>query len=191
VLVFKERDAANRDRLRAQEELARMAYRDALTGLASRSAFYEALDTAMQEAQTGQRAVAVLFFDLDGFKTVNDLYGHAEGDEVLRNVAARLSVAVREQDLVGRHGGDEFVIVMPDLPPEQAGALAATVAARVAAEFIRPFVTGNRHHRLGITSGFSIYPSDGSSTHELVDSADRAMYGAKQPRPPLPATLAS
>jgi len=191
VLVFKERDAVNRDRLQVQEELAQMAYRDALTGLANRSALYEAVDDAVQEARTAQRAVAVLFVDLDGFKTVNDLYGHADGDEVLRDVAVRLKSALREGDLVARHGGDEFVIVMPGLPPAQASALAATVTERIAAEFVRPFEIGSRKHELGITSGFSIYPADGSSTQELVECADRAMYSRKQARQRARAELAS
>jgi diguanylate cyclase (GGDEF)-like protein len=190
VLVFKERDSVNRDRLRVQEELAQMAYRDPLTGLANRSALYEAVDVAVREARTRGRAVAVLFVDLDRFKTVNDLYGHADGDEVLRDVATRLKVAVRERDLVARSGGDEFVIVMPGLPSEQAPTLAAMVADRIAAEFVRPFEIRSRKHQLGITSGFSIYPSDGSSTQELVDRADRAMYSRKRPRRPARAELA-
>jgi diguanylate cyclase len=191
VLVFKERDAVHRDRLQVQEELAQMAYRDPLTGLANRSALYEAIDAAVLQARTARRAVAVLFVDLDHFKTVNDLYGHTDGDEVLRDVAVRLKAVLRERDLVARHGGDEFIIVMPGLPPDQAPELAATVAARIAAEFVRPFEIGGGKHQLGITSGFSIYPADGSSTQELIDSADRAMYSRKQARQSARAELVS
>jgi diguanylate cyclase (GGDEF)-like protein len=189
VLVFKERDAFNRDRLEAHEELAQMAYRDPLTGLANRTALYDSVDCAVQEARATQRAVAILFLDLDRFKAVNDLYGHASGDEVLRDVASRLKVALRETDLVARHGGDEFVVAMPGLPIEQAPALAAAVTARIEAEFVLPFEIGEQRHQLGITSGFSVYPADGSTTAELVEAADRAMYTRKPLDVAVPAEL--
>jgi diguanylate cyclase (GGDEF)-like protein len=143
----------------------------------------------VQEARATQRAVAILFLDLDRFKAVNDLYGHASGDEVLRDVASRLKVALRETDLVARHGGDEFVVAMPGLPIEQAPALAAAVTARIEAEFVLPFEIGEQRHQLGITSGFSVYPADGSTTAELVEAADRAMYTRKPLDVAVPAEL--
>jgi diguanylate cyclase (GGDEF)-like protein len=191
VLVFRERDLVDRARLQAQEQLAQMAYRDPLTGLANRSALYEAVDGALVDARAAGRAVALLFVDVDGFKIVNDRYGHADGDVVLRDVAGRLKLAVRERDLVARHGGDEFVVVMFGLPRDQAYELAAGLAARLEAEFARPFEIGGRMHTLSITSGFSVYPADGASTQELVDTADRAMYRHKLPsRPVLQSGLA-
>jgi len=178
-LVFRDRDAVDRARLAAQKELAAMAYCDPLTRLANRSAFYHLLDAALVEA-TAARGPAVLFADLDGFKAVNDRYGHLQGDEVLRQAAERLVGAVRPADHVARHGGDEFVVALLGLAPDDAAANASLVAARISKQFERPFVVAGQALSVGVTVGIAAWPADGTTSEELVAAADEAMYRLKQ-----------
>src|SRR5581483_8397637 len=178
-LVFRDRDAVDRARLAAQKELAAMAYCDPLTRLANRSAFYHLLDAALVEA-TAARGPAVLFADLDGFKAVNDRYGHLQGDEVLRQAAERLVGAVRPADHVARHGGDEFVVALLGLAPDEAAANASLVAARINKQFERPFVVAGQALSVGVTVGIAAWPADGTTSEELVAAADEAMYRLKQ-----------
>jgi len=179
VLVFRERQSIDEARLSAQAQLQEMAYRDPLTGVANRYALYDAVDSGIKRAEAEGSAVAILFVDLDRFKSVNDRFGHAEGDDVLRNVAARLRGAIRDDDVVARHGGDEFVIMMQGLPRSDALTVAGSLANRIGDRLLAPFEVAGETCEIGVTIGLSAYPSDGLSADQLIDAADRAMYRGK------------
>lgn len=166
-------------RVEAEERLSLQASRDGLTGLANRTHLLDRLDAALATAADAGRAVAVLFIDLDGFKVVNDSFGHAAGDAVLRQVAERLRHAVRADDLVCRNGGDEFVVILTDLDPVDAARIARRAADDVAAALRRPFVAGDRQAALSGSVGVAVFPDDAASADRLLVRADAAMYEMK------------
>jgi diguanylate cyclase (GGDEF)-like protein/PAS domain S-box-containing protein len=163
-------------RKEAEQQIEYQAYHDALTGLANRRLFQEHLSLALALAQRRNAAVAVLFLDLDHFKTINDSLGHTVGDELLREVARRLKATVREGDTVARVGGDEFTIVLQELPRGDAAAVVAQKVLRTIAEPME--ISG---HRLYITTsiGITLFPDDGDDAETLLKNADTAMYRAK------------
>jgi diguanylate cyclase (GGDEF)-like protein len=120
--------------------------------------------------------MAVLFLDLDGFKAVNDGWGHAQGDELLRDVAGRLAGALRTGDTVARIGGDEFTVLIPELPSEEG---AAEVSRKILRELDRDFRVGGSECRVTASIGIAVYPRDGSDADALLRNADAAMYRAK------------
>jgi diguanylate cyclase (GGDEF)-like protein/PAS domain S-box-containing protein len=164
----------------AQARLAHLAYHDALTDLPNRLLFQEHLEQAIARAHRGNRAVAVLFVDLDDFKLVNDSHGHTTGDELLRVVADRLRAAVRATDVVARLGGDEFLILLADIDKESAVEAASRVAENIRAAVLAPvkLAPGELYTRASI--GVSLYPADADSAEELLSKADISMYRAKQ-----------
>ena len=162
-------------RKRAQADLAWRARNDALTGLANRDTIVGRISSALQGVQSVLQQAAVIFIDLDRFKVVNDTLGHAAGDELLSLVAARLALAVRSTDLVGRWAGDEFVIFCR--PVSRMEALA--VSQRVVDEIERPFLISGREVHISASLGVSIDRPD-STAASLVAEADAAMYEAKQ-----------
>jgi len=149
---------------------------DPLTGLANRTWFYQVLDELLQAGSGLRGSAAVLFLDLDGFKGVNDERGHAAGDLLLAEVAGRISRSVRDKDLVARHGGDEFVVLLERI---ESPAIAHAIAARVIEAVNAPFMQEAGIVQLGISIGVSFYPEHGSSSAELLQRADHAMYRAK------------
>ena len=149
---------------------------DDLTGVANRRALARMLSAALARARAHGLSVGVLMLDLDGFKAVNDRYGHAAGDAALREVAARLRRSVRERDMVARTGGDEFVVVLPDLGHEPA---ARDAAARVEAAFAEPLILDGMEVTLRAAVGFACFPEDGDDLESLLAAADRAMYARK------------
>jgi diguanylate cyclase (GGDEF)-like protein len=154
------------------------AMHDALTGLPNRVLFADRLDQALRATgRSGAGAVGVLFCDLDRFKEVNDLLGHAAGDELLRQVAERLSTAVRDGDSVGRLSGDEFAALLPDIEDLDA---ATAVARRVTACFERPFRVEGRELRVTTSVGVGIHVGPDGRVDTLLRSVDAAMYQAKQ-----------
>jgi diguanylate cyclase (GGDEF)-like protein len=160
-------------RVRAERASSWQARHDALTGLPNRAYLHELVDAALTAPRT---PVAVLFLDVDGFKEVNDSLGHDTGDDLLREVAARLTAAVREGDVVGRLGGDEFVVLARTGRPDEARAL----AERLRCTFEHPFDCGGRTVRLGASVG--IAGTAGTRylrSTDLVRDADLAMYAAK------------
>ncbi|HYK02710.1 MAG TPA: EAL domain-containing protein [Thermoanaerobaculia bacterium] len=163
-------------RKEAEQQIEYQAYHDALTGLANRRLFQEHLSLALALAQRRNSAVAVLFLDLDHFKTINDSLGHTVGDELLREVARRLKATVREGDTVARVGGDEFTIVLQELPR---GDAAAAVAQKVLRTIAEPMEISG--HRLYVTTsiGITLFPDDGDDAEALLKNADTAMYRAK------------
>jgi diguanylate cyclase (GGDEF)-like protein/PAS domain S-box-containing protein len=155
----------------------RQANFDALTGLANRSLLQDRLDQALTHARRTRSRVGVLFLDLDGFKWINDTLGHDTGDELLVEVARRLTFCVREQDTVARLGGDEFTIIVHDLvAPEDLNA----IADKVVGVLRDPFSLAGIQHRMSGSVGITVYPDDGEDVQTLFRNADIAMYKAKQ-----------
>ena len=172
VIVFRDVGEA---RARTQQAL-HLAHHDALTALPNRVLLDDRLTRAMAAARRHRHRVAVLFLDLDRFKSVNDSRGHVAGDMVRQSVAHRLLASVRNSDTVSRQGGDEFVVP----PPEIAHADDAAVSAKkIGAALAAPHAVGGDHLKLTATIGISIYPDDGPDAETLVRRADTAMYCAK------------
>jgi diguanylate cyclase (GGDEF)-like protein len=168
---------------RLLETVRHQATHDALTGLPNRVLFVQRLEGELRRTPA-DRYLAVLFCDLDGFKAVNDTLGHAAGDELLRQVAARLGSRVRPGDTVGRLSGDEFAVLLPGL----AGPHAATaLAGRVAACFELPFRLEGREVEVGTSVGIALQAGAGGSVEDLLRDADAAMYRDKQRRRAAPA----
>jgi diguanylate cyclase (GGDEF)-like protein len=154
-----------------------LAYHDGLTGLPNRSMFSKLLSQSLGEAHRYQRQLAVAFLDLDGFKQINDTLGHEAGDELLKEVAARLRGCVRESDAVARLGGDEFVVVLPELKDAP---YAADVAKKILAAIAKPFRLIGQEFRVTASIGISTFPADGLDEQTLTKHADVAMYHAKE-----------
>ncbi|MCB1959943.1 MAG: EAL domain-containing protein [Rhodocyclaceae bacterium] len=162
---------------RIQEaRFAHMAQHDALTGLANRSLMEDRLAQALRRADRSNHPLALLFLDLDHFKTVNDTFGHAVGDALLKAVAVRLLACVRASDSVGRQAGDEFLILLPELDDaRQAG----QVAGKIIAELARPFAIGEHPVSTSFSIGIALFPNDASDADTLRQHADTALYHAK------------
>ncbi|GGR67837.1 hypothetical protein GCM10008959_32480 [Deinococcus seoulensis] len=182
MILGQDRDISARKRADEQlrelaAQLAFDAQHDALTGLPNRTLLLDRLQLELRRATRSGHAVAVIFLDLDGFKRVNDMLGHAVGDDLLREVAARLQGCLRPADTVARLGGDEFVAVIPDLPGREE---AARVARRLQ-EALAPVVQMNGQ-QINVQSsvGVAIYPPDSSLPANLLRQADMAMYQAKR-----------
>lgn len=168
-----------REYRRAQERIQYLAYYDALTDLPNRTLFTDRLTQAVLTARREKRCFALIFMDLDGFKDVNDTRGHAGGDRVLRQVAARLQACLRESDTVGRIGGDEFAILLPAVTHANG---ANTIARKVLGSLAAPFRIDNRDFEIGASLGIALFPEHGMDADLLMRAADNAMYEAKQTR---------
>jgi diguanylate cyclase (GGDEF)-like protein/PAS domain S-box-containing protein len=163
------------ERQRAEQQIAHMAHHDPLTDLPNRAAFTEHLTTTLDQAAKDKENFAVLCIDLDRFKEVNDVFGHARGDSLLREVSQRLRAAAGDA-FVARLGGDEFIVVLKDgAQPSSAGALADRVLASVADEL----EIDGQSLRIGLSVGVAIFPSDGEDASTLIGNADAALYRAK------------
>ena len=159
----------------ANQELTYLALHDALTKLPNRVLLEDRLDRAAQDADREQGRFAVMFMDLDGFKAINDAYGHHVGDSLLVDVAERIRANVRTRDTIARVGGDEFVLLADVGEPADA----ATLAGKVLSAIREPFHMGGRELRVSTSIGIAMYPSDGLSPNDLLINADAAMYHAK------------
>jgi len=149
---------------------------DQLTGLINRTLFHDRLEGALIRARRDGGLVTVMFLDIDGFKDVNDRFGHAIGDELLRQIASRLVACLRETDTVARLGGDEFTVVLEGgQRVEDAGQVASKILKTVSA----PYRIGERELVVTTSIGIAMYPLDGDSTDELIKAADTAMYQSK------------
>lgn len=164
-------------RAQAERNLQFVASHDALTGLFNRSMFSERLQQALAQAYRHGRQLAVLFIDLDGFKLVNDLHGHAAGDTVLADLAGRLRECLREGDTLGRMGGDEFVVLIEGYTED---VQLLDVARKVLDTVAQPFVLHTAAHNLTASIGISTYPQDGTNAPDLLRNSDVAMYRAKE-----------
>lgn len=157
-----------------------IAQTDPLTGLPNRLLFRTKLEDAIKTALSDKSRVAVLFIDLDYFKTFNDSLGHDAGDDVLRVAAARLKNAIREEDVVARFGGDEFVVLLTQLEAQHAARVAQNVAKGVVESLDQPIDVAGARHNLPASVGIAVFPQDGMDANELMKNADTAMYAAKQ-----------
>lgn len=153
-----------------------MANHDTLTGLPNRHSFYEQLQHRLRLAERSNTPFAVVFVDLDGFKPINDVLGHAAGDIVLKSVARRLEQSVRKNDIVARFGGDEFVIILSDIHKTAVPSVAHKIIDTVA----RPHEFNGQMVTLSSSMGIAIYPDGGRTVDELVAQADTAMYRSKR-----------
>ncbi|MBT3011202.1 MAG: EAL domain-containing protein [Candidatus Thiodiazotropha sp. (ex Lucina aurantia)] len=161
----------------AQDQINFLAHHDALTRLPNRALFRERFDHALMHARRENASIALLFLDLDRFKTVNDTLGHPVGDQVLLEVSKRMNLIIRASDTLARLGGDEFVLLLEEQTDAQH---AAVVARKLIDLFSRPMIIGE--HELVVTAsiGITLYPNDGDDPDKLIRHADRAMYEAKQ-----------
>lgn len=165
-------------RKEVEAKIIHQATHDPLTGLPNRALFFDRLSQAIaggRRSREGQ-SIAVLFVDLDNFKPINDRHGHLTGDRLLKKVATRLSLSIREVDTVARFGGDEFALVLPAIErPDFAQSLAEKLLEQVK----KPYLINDKELIIGCSIGISLYPRDGESADQLISSADKAMYSAK------------
>lgn len=165
------------ERKQAEEQIKHLAYHDALTQLPNRVLLTDRLQQAMAQARRDQQRLAVCYLDLDGFKTVNDTWGHTYGDGVLIETARRLKACVRTNDTVARLGGDEFVLLLGDLADVNECEQALN---RVITALHMPFTVSDQPISLGTSVGVTLYPDDESDPDTLLRHTDQAMYTAKQ-----------
>ncbi|HNA81050.1 MAG TPA: PAS domain S-box protein [Thiobacillaceae bacterium] len=162
---------------RSEEELNRLAYHDALTGLPNRLLLLDRIDHAIRRSVRSSARFALLFIDLDRFKNINDTLGHQTGDELLKAVAERIQKRLRAEDTLSRLGGDEFILLMEDITNEQR-------AANLARELLRllgkPYHIAGHDIFLSASIGISLHPEDGNDAETLIKHADTAMYRAKE-----------
>lgn len=164
------------ERKASEERIRRSANHDFLTDLPNRSLFRERLQHEIKHAARTMLPLGLLFVDLDGFKEINDRLGHAAGDQLLQQVAMRLSACVRDTDTVARLGGDEFTVILTDVTdPTHID----TIATEIIAELRRPFTLAAGEATISASIGITLYPGDGTTPDELVRNADEAMYASK------------
>lgn len=178
----------------SQEKLKTLAYYDALTSLPNRPLFMDRLQQEINYAKRNRNTVAVFFLDLDGFKKINDTFGHSTGDALLVRVGDRLKNSLRHSDTIGRSsgiislsrdvssghfsriGGDEFTLILPNFSDTK---YVATVAEKIISLFKKPFQVSGRDMCISTSIGIALYPGDGDTVETLIENADTAMYRAK------------
>ena len=165
------------ERRRLQEEIEHLALHDQLTGLPNTRLLLDRLERALATARRTKQPAGLMYMDLDGFKPVNDTYGHAAGDLVLKEFSSRVSSALRANDTIARVGGDEFVAVLGAVAGEPEARLAAE---RVLAAVARTFDIGGAQVSISASIGIALFPADGEDPQSLLHSADSAMYEAKR-----------
>ncbi|HLU79655.1 MAG TPA: diguanylate cyclase [Burkholderiaceae bacterium] len=180
-LVVVMQDITARKALEAR--LAHDAMHDVLTGLPNRNMFHDRLEHALASARRHDRMAGVLYIDLDGFKEVNDNFGHAVGDALLKQVALRLHASMRAEDTVARFGGDEFAVVLFSIAEPEDCAL---VARKLEQALTEPFVVAGCKARISASIGAAVFPVDGNDADSLILHADQAMYAAKREREAFP-----
>jgi diguanylate cyclase (GGDEF)-like protein/PAS domain S-box-containing protein len=173
VIVFRDVGAA----LETSRQMSRLAQHDVLTGLPNRLLLHDRLTEAIALGHRHNKPLAVCFLDVDGFKGVNDLLGHAAADDVLRSIAIRLTGALRQSDTVSRVGGDEFVILLSELAHVEDAALVAT---KLLQAVVGPHHVESQEVRVTASLGVSLYPDHGQDADTLITNADAAMYHAKR-----------
>ncbi|OWW21903.1 bifunctional diguanylate cyclase/phosphodiesterase [Noviherbaspirillum denitrificans] len=164
------------ERKMAEQQIRYLANHDALTGLPNRRLLEDRLEQAIEMARRNVHQVAVLFIDLDRFKPVNDLFGHRVGDLLLKAVAVRLRSLLRAVDTVSRVGGDEFVVVLPEM---QSAVAACETAQRILLALARPYSVDGHELRVTPSIGISLFPANGIDADSLLTAADTAMYRSK------------
>ncbi|MBU4438278.1 MAG: EAL domain-containing protein, partial [Acetobacterium sp.] len=164
-------------KVETEHELNYLAYYDPLTGIPNRALFYRRLEQAIDLSQKTGKNLGVIFIDLDGFKEVNDALGHDCGDQLLNRIGKRLTDCLGEADVVGRFGGDEFLIMVPQFSHKQE---LDEVAEKVMSIFHRPMLVAEQELYVSGSGGIAVYPRDGKSVNTLIKNADLAMYAAKK-----------
>lgn len=167
------------ERKKAAEQVEHLAHFDLLTDLPNRALLADRLKQALAKARRDKYRLALMFIDLDRFKPVNDTFGHDVGDLLLKEVAHRLRGCLRESDTVARVGGDEFIVLLPQIEAEQYGVL---VAEKILAALNEPFLIDGHVLDISASIGVAVYPEDGDQQEALMKSADSAMYRAKEQR---------
>ncbi|MEP7344066.1 MAG: GGDEF domain-containing response regulator, partial [Gemmatimonadaceae bacterium] len=175
------RHAEARHKLLADLEHARSqeterATHDNLTGLPNRILLFDRLGHVLNRCIRASTRFALVFIDLNGFKEVNDTYGHATGDEILREVARRLTASIRSSDTVARLGGDEFTVLFEEIPDR---CTAETLVQGIHARFLHPIIVHGHGHRISVSAGLAVYPDNGRDAASLLGFADAAMYEKK------------
>ncbi|MES2561536.1 MAG: diguanylate cyclase [Pseudomonadota bacterium] len=165
------------ERKASDARIERLAYYDALTGLPNRTLLLDRLDRALAEARRHTKHSAVLFVDLDDFKTINDTLGHITGDAMLAQIGERLKNLLREQDTIGRFGGDEFLVILSRLETRED---ARAVCMKTIDAIAQPFRIGEHELSISASIGVSVYPEDGGDRDALLKHADAALYRAKK-----------
>ena len=165
------------ERKRAEEIISFQAFHDQLTLLPNRVLFKDRLELAITQAQRRSGTLAVMFIDIDRFKLVNDTFGHAEGDALLRAIASRLSSTLRRGDTLARLGGDEFTVLLPDIKLTQDAELIGT---KILTALETPVALSHGDYRVTASIGIALFPRDGSTAEELTRNADVAMYQVKR-----------
>ncbi|OCA88779.1 sensor domain-containing diguanylate cyclase [Pseudobacillus wudalianchiensis] len=160
-----------------RQHITKLAYKDSLTHLPNRTFFYKEVSALLEKLKRSERMGAILFIDLDGFKQVNDEYGHDHGDLLLQKIADRIKGVIREQDMVSRLGGDEFIIFLFDLRNEKES---THIADRVCQVIVQPIDLNGVQVNVSASIGISLFPKDGQHPDELIKKADQAMYEAKK-----------
>ncbi len=163
--------------MESNKKLEYSANYDSLTGLPNRSLFIVLLGQALKQVKRNDLSVALFFIDLDGFKAINDNYGHDYGDELLRQVATRLKAQVREEDAVFRLGGDEFTLIIPHLDNENNVKI---IAEKIISILSKPFDVFAQQCHIGCSIGIAIYPRQAVDLDELIKNSDTAMYDVKK-----------
>jgi diguanylate cyclase (GGDEF)-like protein len=164
------------ERKKAEELISFQAYHDQLTSLPNRALLQDRLTLALTQAKRDNSMVAVMYVDLDRFKLVNDTYGHAMGDELLKAIAHRIRVCLRASDTLSRHGGDEFIVLLPEVASEPD---ALMVAEKILATLQRPFLLMEREFNATVSIGLAFCPGDDETAEGLIRKADIAMYQVK------------
>lgn len=164
------------ERFRIQREIEYLAYTDALTAIPNRNLFMEQLAKAIELANHNKQAFALHMIDLDGFKSINDCYGHNAGDQALIKVTQRLLNLVRAKDVFARIGGDEFALLQFNIESQQCSQL---LADRLVAAMHEPFEIDGQETTIGLTIGLAFFPQDGTNAKTLMRHADEALYEGK------------
>lgn len=165
------------ERKEVEAKIAWQAHHDPLTGLRNRASFIEQLETAIAHARRSSASLGLLYIDLDEFKPINDSLGHAAGDALLREVGQRLLASVRRTDIVGRMGGDEFIVLLNPIKHDDD---ASTVADKALQAIVEPFEHDGRTLSITASIGIAIYPHDGDDPDSFIAAADRTMYESKR-----------
>jgi diguanylate cyclase (GGDEF)-like protein len=158
------------------EQVTYLAHHDTLTGLPNRILFYDRLNQTITRGRREKELSAVLFLDLDGFKLINDSFGHDVGDALLREAAKRIVACVRESDTVARMGGDEFTVILCNVRTPNS---IKRVANKIVEAIARPFVLNGKECSVSVSIGISLHPDNGDTAAQLVKIADATMYLAK------------
>ena len=158
---------------KTNEQITHLAYHDSLTSLPNRILFYDRLNQAITKARRDKESIAVLFLDLDGFKAINDKFGHNVGDALLREASKRIVACVRDYDTVARMGGDEFTVILSNLrTPSSIDRVAKEIVETIAS----PFVLNGKNCLVSVSIGIALYPDNGETAEQLIKLSDAAMY---------------